>query len=50
MGLRSARQTGHASVEWVMGPSVIPDIVFRDRRQNQSMIHDAKLQIGNLVK
>ena len=31
MGLRTARQTGHASVEWVMGRYLTPVTVLRDR-------------------
>ena len=37
MGLRLARSTGHASVEWVMGRYFTPDTVLRDRRQKQVM-------------
>jgi len=33
MGLRLARSTGHASVEWVMGRYFTPDTVLRARRQ-----------------
>jgi len=32
-GLQTARSTGHASVEWVMGRYFTPDTVLRDRRQ-----------------
>jgi len=32
-GLRTARSTGHASVEWVTGRYFTPDTVLRDRRQ-----------------
>ena len=33
MGLRTARYTGHASVEWVMGRYLTLDTVLRDRRR-----------------
>jgi len=32
-GLGTARSTGHASVEWVMGRYVTPVTVLRDRRR-----------------
>ena len=32
-GLGTARSTGHASVEWVVGRYFTPDTVLRDRRQ-----------------
>ena len=32
-GLRTARSTGHASVQWVMGRYFTPDTVLRDRRR-----------------
>jgi len=33
MGLRTARETGHASVQWVMGRYFTPDTVLTDRRR-----------------
>jgi len=36
-GLRTARSTGHASVEWVMEQNFTPDTVRRDRRRNYVM-------------
>jgi len=32
-GLRTARSTGHGSVEWVMGRYLTLDTVLRDRRR-----------------
>ena len=42
MGLRLARQTAHASVEWVMGRYFTPDALLRDRKQK---CHEIKKNI-----